>query len=350
MATLQEDGSVTLRVRLPDALGGEHIVLAGIRFRYGHEHLCHALAQQQARAESKARVRAAIRAATPGQSPKFSQKLIDGGVAITWRFMRQLDGSWRVSFTTTIAEVQPTTSRLLGALGVDFNAGFVSVAEADRFGNLLYARNLKVPTMGRSADQRSAAMAEAVKRIVEQCRRTAKPLVIEDLDFSRKKKSEALGTRQRRTVSALAYAEFRRLCEARAHDAGVELVLVDPAYTSTQGLVRYACRRGWSVHQAAAGVIARRGLGFLEKAPVRGTLRVPLADAVEWRIPEDICRSDVRRRWPKLHQGLRGAVALHFRRRHVAGERGLARPGHGESEVAGGIPAPKRTLRAPALA
>lgn len=329
VASLAADGSVSLRVRLPDALGGEFVTVTGVRWHYGAERLRYALAQQAVRAQSLAVQR------TKTQGAKFSQRDVEGGAAITWRFMHQGDGLWRVVFTTAMEPVAVRTQVQLGAVGVDFNAGFVTVAQADRFGNLLEARNLRTPTVGLSAGQRTAALAEAVKAVVAQCRETGKPLVLEELDFAKKKKSEALTGRHRRVLSAMAYAEFKRLCLARAHDAGVEVLFVDPSYTSTQGLVRYVAQRGWSVHQAAAGVIARRGMGLAERAPVCGTLRVPLADAaVEWPIPEDVGRSDVRQRWPMLHRGLRGAIASHFRRRRGAA---LTRPG----------PAPLRSAGSP---
>ncbi len=44
---------------------------------------------------------------------------------------------------------------------------------------------------------------------------------------------------------------------------------VNPAYTSLIGRVKYAKPLGVSVHQAAALAIARRGMGFGERSPLR---------------------------------------------------------------------------------
>lgn len=57
----------------------------------------------------------------------------------------------------------------------------------------------------------------------------------------------------------LLYAKYRQLLEAKCFRADVELIRIDAAYTSTIGAAKYASRRGWSVHAAAAGVIARCG-------------------------------------------------------------------------------------------
>ena len=85
------------------------------------------------------------------------------------------------------------------------------------------------------------------------------PPVAKDLDFSAKGK--ALGqasAKGARMLSGLHYAKYRQQLGAKCHRAGVELIWINPAYTPTIGAVKYAARWGWSVHAAAAGVIARR--------------------------------------------------------------------------------------------
>jgi hypothetical protein len=65
---------------------------------------------------------------------------------------------------------------------------------------------------------------------------------------------------------------YRRLLEAierRAIRCGVAIKKVHPAYTSLQGKYKYATALGLSFHQAAAFVIARRGLGFHERIPAK---------------------------------------------------------------------------------
>ncbi|WP_239482769.1 hypothetical protein [Paraburkholderia sp. C35] len=120
------------------------------------------------------------------------------------------------------------------------------------------------------SDAQSAAVAWAKDEL--------EPIVAEDLDFMAKKKTMAqLGPKGARMLSGLLYAKYRQLLEAKCFRAGVELILIDPAYTSTIGAVKYAARRGWSVHAAAAGVIARRGQKLNERLPRTGIdVRVPV--------------------------------------------------------------------------
>ena len=48
---------------------------------------------------------------------------------------------------------------------------------------------------------------------------------------------------------------------------GFQIKQVNPAYTSIIGRFKYAEKYGLSVHEAAAFVIGRRGLGYKEKLP-----------------------------------------------------------------------------------
>jgi hypothetical protein len=120
---------------------------------------------------------------------------------------------------------------------------------------------------------------------------------------------------------ALLYAKYRQLLEAKCFRAGVELIRIDPAYTSTIGAVKYASRRGWSVHAAAVGAIARRGQKLTERLPRAGTaVRVPVrgvhhalelparkgrdSRVVAWRSVHAAYRGVVRERWLATRSGL----------------------------------------------
>ena len=153
-----------------------------------------------------------------------------------------------------------------------------------------------------------------------------KPIVAEDLDFAAKKKAMSqLSPKGARMLSGLLYAKDRQLLEAKCFRAGVELILIDPAYTSTIGAVKYAARRGWSVHAAAAGVIARRGqklterllrTGTVVRVPVRGghhALELPArksgdSRATVWRSVHAAYRGVVRERWLATRRARRDGV------------------------------------------
>ncbi|MHB8178613.1 MAG: IS200/IS605 family accessory protein TnpB-related protein [Vulcanimicrobiaceae bacterium] len=203
-----------------------------VRFAYGAEHLATALRLQQ---------------------------------AISYRFLRDAKG-WRM-FAGTKALEKPVQSRLvMGCIGVDLNVGFASVSETDRFGNIVTSFNLLLALQGASSHQAETAIAGCVKEIVGYAVRAGKPISIERLDFAKKKAQLSYASpRTQRMLSSFAYRAFERTLVARAYDAGVEVLHVNPAYSSKIGRQKYACRYGVSVHLAAAFVLARRGQNFRDR-------------------------------------------------------------------------------------
>jgi hypothetical protein len=63
-------------------------------------------------------------------------------------------------------------------------------------------------------------------------------------------------------------------------DHGVKVIEINPSYTSTQGKILCSQQRGWTVNQAATGVIARRSQGFIEDEPAMVALHKKLLGAI----------------------------------------------------------------------
>jgi hypothetical protein len=76
-------------------------------------------------------------------------------------------------------------------------------------------------------------------------------------------------------LSAFAYRKFYDLLYSRASREGVEIIEVNPAFTSIIGTVKFKSGYGLSTHAAAAVAIARRGLFFGEATCTRSK---PLGD------------------------------------------------------------------------
>ena len=247
--------TLSLTLKMPPALvalgAPVFLLIHGVRFDYG-----------------QAQVEAALKA----------------GTALSYRFHRDNHTAtgWRVFVSTDTAEARLTTCpKDLGVLGVDFNADHLALAKTDRFGNPVKFWRFELPLKGRSSGQRTAILSEALDQVFTLAKAQACPVALEYLDFSAKKKElRSMGDRHARMLSGLAYAAFRQLALAKASRLGIELQFVNPACTSVAGSVKYAVRQGRAVHQAAAGVIARRAQGYSEKLPKSGpkvcTFRAPL--------------------------------------------------------------------------
>lgn len=87
-------------------------------------------------------------------------------------------------------------------------------------------------------------------------------------------------SRGRSTQHSFLHRLIVQSIQRRAQREGVAVREENPAFTSVIGRIKYAPRYNVTVHQAAALVVARRGLGYIEK--LRG-LKTVLFDAMEAR-------------------------------------------------------------------
>jgi IS605 OrfB family transposase len=256
VATIAPDGTITLRLRLPDALAarGKHLVVPGLRFGYGHETIVAAIGRT------------------------LSPHKQDWG-AISWRFVRDRKG-WRVGVTVSVPARTPLSVDNIGVIGVDLNTDHLAVTDLDRFGNPVASFRVPCVTRGKTRHQSLSALGDAVAQIVSFACCRMKPIIIETLDFEEEKAEvERHGTRRARLLSGFAYAAFHAIISARTYDAGIRLLHVNPAYTSVIGQHAFADRYGLSRHQAAACAIGRRGMHLAERPTRR------LGDHVTFPLP-----------------------------------------------------------------
>ena len=104
---------------------------------------------------------------------------------ISYRFMRR-GKDWYLMATTDCSVAEVITNRKLGAIGVDLNAGFIAIAEVDRFGNPLGEHAIPIAMYKRTSDQVAAALGDAVKEIVPLPRRLASRLSLRILTFRKR--------------------------------------------------------------------------------------------------------------------------------------------------------------------
>jgi IS605 OrfB family transposase len=286
-ALLQEDGDISLRIRLPDALGehGKYLVIDNLHFAYGHEHIVAAL--------------------TNKESP----------VAICYRFVQDKKG-WRIFATLPIQKSSKVTRSGIGVIGVDINADHLAVVETDRSGNPIHHTRLELNTYGTSQGQAKALIGDTVKKLVDWSVKTQKPLVIEELSFKQKKCElrEIGNPRYSRMLSSFAYNGISQFITSRSARCGVDCNEVNPAYTSVIGRAKFCKRYGVSIHESAALCIGRRYLGVSERLP-RHVAQI--ADGkgghVALTLPARNRARHVWTSWRQVKKRLPAALAAHFR-------------------------------------
>ena len=304
VATIAEDGSLNLRVRMPDALAeqhGKYLLIENVRFAYGHEQV---LAALQSNAEYTRCRR------EHGEKAARATKL---GQAISYRFKRDARG-WRVFVTTRMMDVPVVTDRRRGAIGVDLNADHLAVAETDASGNCLNAWRVPLVTYGKSTHQAEALIGDGVASVVEYASNAGKSIVIERLDFRQKKAVlEGESRRYSRMLSSFSYGKVKAYFVSRGHRQGVEVHQVNPAYSSVIGRVKFMERYGLSVHQAAALVLARRLLGCSERIPRLRVAPVGNGVHVAFTVPARKRVKHVWTYWGAISRQLTPALAAQYR-------------------------------------
>ena len=186
------------------------------------------------------------------------------GKALSCRFHRDGKG-WRMLVSTDVEGRAPIRTNK-GIIGVDLNADHLAVTEADGSGNPVRTRRIPLVTYGCSSEQAGDRIGVAVKEVIAIAQEAGKPLAVEELDFTDKKRQlKDSGVRYARMLSSLSYAKIVGTIKARAFDAGIPVKTVNPAYTSIIGRRKFAPRYGLSTHGAAALVIGRRALKLSER-------------------------------------------------------------------------------------
>ena len=304
VASIADDGSLTLRLRMPDCLAeqhGKYLVIPHVRFAYGHGQALAALASN---AEYAAYRR------EHGDQAARSTSL---GQAISYRFKRDGKG-WRVLVSTEMMDVPVVTDRRRGAVGVDLNADHLAVSETDASGNYVKAWRVPLVTYGKRHHQAEALIGDAVASVVEYARGAGKPLVVEKLDFRQKKAVlEGESRRYSRMLTSFAYGKIKAYFLSRGYREGVEIIEVNPAYSSVVGRVKFMERYGLTVHQAAALALARRLLGCSERIPRRWVAPIGNGVQVAFTVPVRKRVKHVWTYWGAIAGQLRPALAAQHR-------------------------------------
>ena len=304
VATVADDGALTLRLRMPDCLAGQHgkhLVIEGVWFAYGHEQV---LAALQSNADY---------VAYRHEHGEKAARATGLGQAISYRFKRDGKG-WRVFATTGMMGVPVVTDQRLGAIGVDLNADHLAVASTDASDNCVNAWRVPLVTYGRNTHQAEAVIGDAVASVVSYAKEAGKPIVIEKLDFRQKKANlEGQSRKYSRILSSFSYGKIKAYFLSRGYREGVEVHQVNPAYSSVIGRVKFMERYGLSVHQAAALVLARRLLGCSERIPHRRACPVGNGVQVAFTVPARKRVKHVWTYWGAVAGQLRPALAAQHR-------------------------------------
>ena len=153
-----------------------------------------------------------------------------------------------------------------GVIGVDFNKGFVSVSETDKYGNLINTFNIDYQYS--KGNQTTNDFQYIATKLKDYCLNTGKDLVIEKLDFTKKKDNliSKKGKKYNEMLSTFAYSKFDSIVTSKCAKNRIFLHKVNPAWTSWIAKQKYCPKMKLNIHSGASYVIARRGMFLKDKA------------------------------------------------------------------------------------
>ena len=160
------------------------------------------------------------------------------------------------------------TRKEQGVIGIDFNKGFVNICETDEKGNIVNVEKMKYP-FGK-AGITNAGLADVISKVCEKAIETGKSIIAENLSFEKKKrkaKKAVMPTEKERMrmLHSLPYSRYAQILENITFNRRIELIKVNPAYTSRTAEQKFCNQMKLNIHNGATFVIARKGMGIKDK-------------------------------------------------------------------------------------
>ena len=152
-----------------------------------------------------------------------------------------------------------------GVIGVDFNKGFVTISQTNKYGHLV--KTDKITYRFRNGNKTENDILLIINKLIKLAIYTGKDIVIEDLNFLKTKsrtmkgKSEK-GKKYNEMLHSLAYRIFLNRTEQICNRKNVGLTKVNPAWTSWVAKNKFCNKMKLNIHTGASFVIARKGMNI----------------------------------------------------------------------------------------
>lgn len=168
------------------------------------------------------------------------------------------------SFDINNCEITNTEN---GVIGIDFNKGFVSISEINKYGDML--DNINIQYRFGQSTKTSNDLLQMMSFMLKYAKFTGKNIAIENLNFLRNKSRIGINKYKNHKkfsnmLSSLPYNFYVERFKQMAHRYGIALILISPALSSKIAKEKYCDKMKLNVHIGASFVIARRALGITD--------------------------------------------------------------------------------------
>ena len=249
-------GTLTYR-----SIDGRRVNLPGVWFPYGQENINAAVkASEISKKNKKLPPDQQIEGWPPGP--------------VSWA-IRDCGNAFQVKCMISIPE-NPNTNTCYddGCVAFDMNYDHLAVAELGAQGRLLKHYTVPIQMEGRTSDQITNGISEALEKVFKHAVRARKPVAMEDIKHL--DKDLLYGNRKaNHKISQFAYDKMSQLAENKGQKYGLAVRKSNPAYSSQIGKLKYMRTMGLSIHESAAYVIGRRAMGYKDLVPASMKHLVP---------------------------------------------------------------------------
>ena len=157
------------------------------------------------------------------------------------------------------------TRKNYGVIGVDFNKGFVTVSQTNKYGHLV--KTDKMAYRFGSGNKTENDILLIINKLTEIAVNTGKDIVVEDLNFLKTKSKTMKGKSKKgkeynKMLHSLAYRMFLNRTEQICNRKKVGLIKVNPVWTSWIAKNKFCNKMKLNIHTGASFVIARRGMNI----------------------------------------------------------------------------------------
>lgn len=161
-------------------------------------------------------------------------------------------------------EMSFVTNSSRGVIGLDFNKGFVTLTETNRYGHMIDIDLIRYRFKQGDATQTDLEIIATL--IKERALITGKDVIIENLDF-KNIKANIISKKNKKyndMLHSFAYRKFIIIMENVCYRNCIYLRKVNPAWTSWIAKQKYCPKMKLNIHTGASFVIARRGQGYID--------------------------------------------------------------------------------------
>jgi len=169
-------------------------------------------------------------------------------------------------------DVPPQTiTKAKGVIGIDVNAKpfHLALAEVSPDGNLQSYKSIYLSHLLKFKSRNRKEYEEwlIAHEVIKFAKEKGKAIAIEDIKNLPKEKRGDGKAKLRKILQFFSYRRILKKIESLAIQEGIEIVKVNPAFTSVIGMMKYCPQYFIDKDIAGAYVIGRKALGFQEKIP-----------------------------------------------------------------------------------